>query len=71
MASQKVTLTQYTCTQLVFFFFFFNKTNKTGTSLAVQWLRLCTPNAGGPGSIPRWGTKVLHATECSQKLKLK
>ena len=22
-----------------------------GTSLVVQWLRLCTPNAGGPGSI--------------------
>ena len=21
------------------------------TSLAVQWLRLCVPNAGGPGSI--------------------
>ena len=23
-----------------------------GTSLVVQWLRLCTPNAGEPGSIP-------------------
>ena len=23
-----------------------------GTSLVVQWLRLCTPSAGGPGSIP-------------------
>ena len=22
------------------------------TSLVVQWLRLCTPNAGGLGSIP-------------------
>ena len=23
-----------------------------GTSLVVQWLKLHTPNAGGPGSIP-------------------
>ena len=27
-----------------------------GTSLVVQWLRLCTPNAGTPGSIPGQGT---------------
>ena len=27
-----------------------------GTSLVVQWLRLCAPNAGDPGSIPGWGT---------------
>jgi len=26
--------------------------NKGGTSLVVQWLRLCAPNAGGTGSIP-------------------
>ena len=26
-----------------------------GTSLAVQWLRLCAPNAGGPGLIPGQG----------------
>ena len=25
--------------------------------LVVQWLRLCTPNAGGPGSIPGQGTR--------------
>ena len=30
---------------------------KTGTSLLVQWLRLHTPNAGGPGSIPGQGTR--------------
>ena len=24
----------------------------TGASLVVQWLRLCAPNAGGPGLIP-------------------
>ena len=28
-----------------------------GTSLVVQWLRLHTPNAGGPGSIPDQGTR--------------
>ena len=37
------------------------------TSLVVQWLRLHSPNAGGPGSIPDQGTrsrmlqlKILH-----------
>ena len=29
----------------------------TGTSLVVQWLRLCALNAGGPGSIPGQGTR--------------
>ena len=33
----------------------------TGTSLAVQWLRLCASNAGGTGSIPGQGTKIPHA----------
>ena len=28
-----------------------------GISLVVQWLRLLTPNAGGPGSIPGQGTR--------------
>ena len=40
-----------------------------GTSLVVQWLRLCTPNAGGLGSIPGQRTKIPHAatkTWCSQ-----
>ncbi|TEA28979.1 hypothetical protein DBR06_SOUSAS11410018, partial [Sousa chinensis] len=26
-------------------------------SLVVQWIRLCAPNAGGPGSIPGQGTR--------------
>ena len=38
-----------------------------GTSLAVQWLRLCTSNAGGMGLNPGGGTKILHATQCSLK----
>ena len=33
-----------------------------GTSLVAQWIRLCTPNAGVPGSIPGQGTKShVHA----------
>ena len=27
------------------------------TSLVVQWLRLCSPNSGGPGSIPGQGIR--------------
>ena len=34
-----------------------------GTSLAVQWLRLCASNAGGMGLIPGQGIKILHATQ--------
>ncbi|TEA23816.1 hypothetical protein DBR06_SOUSAS15110063, partial [Sousa chinensis] len=26
-------------------------------SLVFQWVRLHTPNAAGPGSIPGWGTR--------------
>ena len=47
-----------------------------GTSLVVQWLSICTPNAEGPSLIPDQGTrsrmpqlrvrmlqlKILHAT---------
>ena len=34
----------------------------SGTSLVAQWLRLCAPNAGGPGSIPGQGTRShVHA----------
>ena len=41
------------------------------TSLAVQWLRLCTCTAEGAGSIPGWGTKILPAARCGQKKKKK
>ena len=33
------------------------RNKRLGTSLAVQWLRLCTPSARGPGSIPGQGTR--------------
>ena len=34
-----------------------HKISYVGTSLMVQLLRLCAPNAGGPGSIPGQGTR--------------
>ena len=40
---------------------------KTGTSLVVQWFRLCTPNAGGVGLIPGWRTKTPHAAWWGKK----
>ena len=46
-----------------------NSKTKTRTSLVVHWLRLHTNTAGGMGSIPGQGTKILYATECSQKEK--
>ena len=39
-----------------------------GTSLAVQWLRLCPSNAGGKGSIPGQGTKIPHAVQRGQNI---
>ena len=32
-----------------------------GTSLVVQWLGFCTPNAGGPGFNPWSGNYIPHA----------
>ena len=40
------------------------------TSLAVQWLRLCASTAGGAGSIPGRGTKILwHAPPHTKKMR--
>ena len=39
------------------------------TSLAVQWLRLCTFTVGGHGFIPDQGTKILHAMWCGKQTK--
>ena len=38
-----------------------------GTSLAVQWLRLCAANAGRMGLITGWGTKILHCSTAQPK----
>ena len=42
-----------------------------GNSLAVQWLRLSTFNAEGPGFIPGLGTKILQAVQHGQRKKKK
>ena len=44
---------------------------RMGTSLVVQWLRLCTFPVGGTGSITGWGTKIPHARWWGQKKKKK
>ena len=43
----------------------------SGTSLAVQWLRLHTSNAEDVGLIPGWGTKISHAAGVTAKKKKK
>ena len=43
------------------------KLHKSGTCLEVQWLRFCSPDAGGTGSIPGWGAQIPHATQLGQK----
>ena len=40
-----------------------------GTSLAVQWLRLCISTAGGMGSSHGQGTKISHAAGCTPSSK--
>ena len=39
------------------------------TCLMVRWFKLHTSTAATMGSIPSWGTKILHAMQCSQKKK--
>ena len=38
-----------------------------GTSLVVQWLRLCPFSVGDASSIPGWGTKIPYAPICGPK----
>ena len=45
-------------------------TSGHGTSLVVQWLRLCASTSGGAELIPGGGTKIPHATGHSQINKL-
>ena len=37
------------------------KQKEIGTSVAIQWLRLCTSSSGGTGLIPGWELKMPHA----------
>ena len=39
-------------------------------SLVVKWLGLCASTAGGPVSIPGWGTKISQAVWRGQKIIL-
>ena len=43
------------------------KRNNLGTTLAVQWLRLCTSTAGGAGSNPSRVTEIPHAVRPKKK----
>ena len=45
------------------------KHSERGTSLVVQWLRLYASTAGGTGSVPCQGTKILHVACHGQKKK--
>ena len=46
------------------------KNDHTGTSLVVQWSRLCASTAGGTGSTPGQGTKIPCAAWRGQKIKI-
>ena len=48
---------------------FFKSKISQGTSLAIQWLRLCTSTAECVSLICGWGTKIPHAMRCSQTEK--
>ena len=43
-----------------------------GTFLVVQWVRVCAPNAGGPGSIPGLGTRshLPQRRSCTPQLRV-
>ena len=51
--------------------FFLPQKVTLGTSLVVQWLRLCSPNVGGTGSIPDQGTEILYVHGVTKKKKKK
>ena len=48
----------------------FIKTQRIGTSLAIQELRLCASNARGMGSVPGGRTKIPHGMCSEAKNKL-
>ena len=49
----------------------FRKGKGCGTSLVVQWLGLHPSTTRGMGSIPGWGTKILHDARHGQNNKNK
>ena len=45
------------------------RSQRSQTSLAVQWLTLHASTAQGTGLISGWGTKIPHAAQCGEKKK--
>ena len=41
-----------------------------GTSLVVQWLKLCAPNKRADGLTSGWGTKIPYITQHGQKINI-
>ena len=54
---------------MVFVFPLTIKISGRGTSLVVQWLRLCLPMQGSAGLIPGQGTKVPHCLLAKNKTR--
>ena len=48
---------------------FLSKVQLCGTSLVLQWLRLCTVSTGDEGSIPGGGTKIPQVLPNDEKKK--
>ena len=46
------------------------RTGRGGLPPALQWLGVCTSNGRSAGSIPGPGTKIPHAVQCGQKVKV-
>ena len=47
-----------------------SKLTNRGTSLDIQWLGFCAPNARGTGSIPGSGTNIPHDPQWDLKKKI-
>ena len=51
-------------------YYSYNQKKIHGTSLVVQWLKLCASKAGGIGLICGCGTKIPQAAWYHQKIKV-
>ena len=50
------------------FLWLLKKYMSMGNFLGVQWLEHCASTAGGMGSMPSKGNKILQTMQCSQKI---
>ena len=69
LESQELALWPWGSVAFLSFGFILCEDNDWGTSQAVQWLRLCAPNAGATGLIPGWGSKIPRAAQRGQKTR--